>query len=255
MVAMTDVYVTIDAPALVPASYGLFSVAPASAPADPHWALGVRWLAGAGCVQAHPTIDECITGTTPGALLLDDSYCNWYGTKPFSVYVLGHRSGPRSVDVAEAEISGALQAAEERAVEERLWQELTAATPGGTVSAYSTALEALAHVQWWLGQLYNGRGVVHMSRFTATLLSAHLFPLGSQLQTRLGTPVVAGAGYDTADVPTTQTILGTGAVVVNRGTIDTSAQGMNREINDYTVLAQRPYAVGWDCTVVKATVS
>jgi len=252
MTDTAEVYVTIDAPPVEPRLYGLFSVAPPFTPDDVNWQLGVRWAAGPGCAVARPTVDQCITGTVPGPLVPDESYCNWYGTKPFNVYVLGRRSLPRSRDVAEAEAAAALAAAEERAVEQHLFTEiLAAATVGPTYVGDGSARKALGWIEHAIASFYNGRGVIHMSRFAASMLSQQLFVSGSTLVTRLGTPVVAGAGYGTA-AGDELVMAGSGALVAYRGPVDTDQQAMNRAVNDYDVLAQRAYAVGWDCVAVKS---
>ena len=261
MTNTADVYISISAPPVVPRPHGLFSVAP-PAPGGDHWEMGVRWINSPGCaLGAQFTIDECINGTPPDPFELDASYCDSIRLKPFSVYVYGRRSGPGSYDVAEAEINAILAASEERAVENALWQEMIA---GGTpVDTPGTLLDALAYVEYQLGRDYNGRGVIHMSRFAAIALSKELFVSGAQLQTRLGTPVVAGAGYGPPLAPgppaappaeVTGFIFGTGELVSFRGPID-SNMAVDRAINDFIVLAQRPYTVGWDCALVQARVT
>src|SRR4029077_14477552 len=97
-------------------------------------------------------------------------------------------------------------------------------TPGDPIAA-------LAAVEADLGANYHGTGVIHMGRYLGTILANYLQASGSKLQTKIGTPVVVGGGYDLAAADAGPfTIYGTGALVVRRGTVDT-LDAVDREVN------------------------
>jgi hypothetical protein len=245
---MNRVYTRVEAPAVVPHPYGLFSVASPITPADTFWQMGVEWNSWA-CSQAKVTVGQCINaGHVDGAetkTFLDD--CGALSKyKPFTPYFGVNRSG-QSYDVGEAVVRKTLQDAEEYVVERHLWHEIsTAVTP----VAASAAIVALGKVEDELGIHYQGTGVIHMSRSTATLLSEILVRVGDHLETMIGTPVAVGAGY-TDPAPA---IYGTGALSIRRSAIDVLA-AWDTSVNDELVLAERTYVAGWDCFATGALVS
>lgn len=245
---MQHIYARVEAPTTVPHPYGLFSVAPASTPADPHWQVGIEWQSTA-CGAIATTTDPCITGDaiTPKIAEACD-LDNFIHVKPFAAVAFFKRSG-ESHEVAVAEAEAALAAGEEFAAESALWTAMLFETPVASASPSA----ALGAVEAELGRNYHGTGVIHMDRFMGTMLATHLVKSGSQLTTALGTPVVVGGGYDLAATEAgAHTIYGTGAVVVRRGVIET-VDAMDRDVNDLYVLAERSYVVAWDCFIVGRT--
>lgn len=251
MATTAEVYAPVEAPPVVPRPYGLFSVV---SPADG----GERWRVGVGmqthnCMEAGVWNDVCIDGATaPQAPKeVTDWLCDVTVFDPFTVYMLTSRTGV-DVDVADPELRAAFEAAEQRAVEARLWAQLQAvATDLGAQPSYAYTL---AVIEGNLATHYNGLGVIHMTPFAATALVDYLAPEGNRQFTKAnGTPVVVGAGYGDPDTPTVE-IAGTGALFVRRGEIE-ALNAWDLSVNDINALAERTYLVGWDCYAARSTVT
>lgn len=240
------IYTRVEAPTTTPHPFGLFSVAPPATPADPHWQLGVEWRSVA-CVPIGTTTDPCITGdaVTPKIALACEDHQQFIHLKPFAAVSFFKLSG-ESLEVARTAASDALVAGEEFAVEQFLWSAMSTEDP----VAAASPVAALGAVEAALGRNYHGNGVIHMDRFLATALAPQLERSGSTLQTKIGTPVVVGGGYDTAATEAgPHTIYGTGSLVVRRGVIET-VDAVDRAVNDIYALGERAYVVGWDCYIV-----
>jgi len=263
-VTTANVWVNVEPPPVVEHPFGLFSVAPPRQPeGGDEWQLGVQWRNSPGCTDVHHTLDPCISGTTVVAKQ-PESCQELRAFKPFTVYTYLHRSG-LSADVARAEADAAFAAAEQRGVESFVWNNQLPGlvTDHWTMGADAVG-QALGLVELALAQHYNGTGVIHMDRGTATALGIHhLRVQGSTLVTTVGTPVVVGAGYGPAVVLSggpaapppslTGSIFGTGALVIRRGTSEV-LEGFDRAVNDALVIAERTYVVGWDCVAVRADI-
>jgi hypothetical protein len=251
-VLTSDIHTRVEAPPIAPHPFGLFSVAPPATPAETTWQLGVSWESWA-CIDPNTTTDACIDGSTPAAKEFEQCPDTNY-VKPLTVFLGVKRSGG-GVD-AENLASGSLQGAEEFAVERWLWERMvddSAPVVGAPAFHPDPAVAALAAVEAALGAGYMGTGIIHMNRGLATALASHLVVKGNQLQTIAGTPVAAGAGYNLdllSGGPVT--IYGTGAVMIRRSTV-TASVAWDRAINDELALAERTYAVGWDCYVIGRT--
>jgi hypothetical protein len=248
MVTSAAVYTRIEAPPLVPRPYGLFSVAPPIDGAE-RWRVGVG-MQSTHCMEAEAWQDACIAGGAGGAKPPTDWSCAVTVADPFTVVILAQRTGI-DVGVAQAETSGALEAAEEYAVEKHLWAQMEAdaidlgSMPMG--DGYT-----LGVVEGNLARGYRGRGVIHLSPMAATMLAPLLESTPSGLITKgNGTPVVVGAGYGSATDPTAQ-IIGTGALVIRRGEL-TELTSWSTAVNDIFALAERDYLTAWDCFAAKAT--
>lgn len=242
----------VAAPTPVPYRFGIFSVATPLPEGDGRWeGGGMEWVSEA-CVTPAFTNNECVDPSAPE--LVAQGMCVIMSYDPFTVYAVNNDSAGKTRDLTEAaNIARArLEASEQFGVEEKLWALLT---PTTEVAATSPAM-GLALVEQMLTESYPSMGVVHMSRLTATLLGelGIVHAEGNRLVTTLGTPVVAGGGYGQVNgvEPTDAAIYGTGPLVLLRGTVDT-VRGFNRDVNSHYTIAQRPYAVGWDCSVVGAT--
>jgi hypothetical protein len=250
MVAMSSIFTQVEAPAVTPHPFGLFSVAQPASPAGTSWQAGVRWKSSA-CLKPDTTEDPCISGNTVPAKVVQDCADESTGEfKPFTVYSYFKRSG-ESFDVARAEAEAVLQGGEEYAVEKHLWEAMAALVPAPDApsdsAAYPNQLVAcLAEVEAQLASNYFGTGVIHMNRGTAAALGPWLIRENGKLHTLTGTPVVAGAGYESTG---TINMYGTGNVAVRRGPIDT-VEAADMTVNDFYALAERTYVVGWDCFVV-----
>ena len=242
MATLDTLYERIAAPPVTPHPYGLYSVAPPTAPGD-HGVVGVQWDSWA-CIDPNTTTDPCINGgAAPGAKEFE-ACPNNINFKPITVYLGIKRTG-QSYDVGEAQARSVLEDAEEYAVERYLWGLLGAEV---TEAAAAQPLTALAAVEQALGVGYMGTGVIHMSRSTATRLSPQLVREGNHIETLIGTPVIVGAGYGA------NFIYGTGALAVLRGDIEV-VQAWNTAINDELVLAERTVVAGWDCFATGVGVS
>jgi hypothetical protein len=117
------------------------------------------------------------------------------------------------------------------------------------------------------------QGVIHMTRSAAILASSHNLLVPSSdggLSTVLGTPVIAGVGYDPSvtkatgaatvvdlstgtplrkgpvTLPTSQAMYATGPVAVHLGPVDIIAEITNHTTNEMAVVAGRSAAVYFD---------
>lgn len=219
--------------------------------------------------------DIVITGSGFLALLdpqgpakdLADPGQSWGEADAFTVYA-SHACGPVGTDdETAAQLAMAeLQAREEARVEEivatgELGNEpnfLGAETPAGTAAL--APVVALALLEQAMGDAYGGNGVIHASRAAATVLAPYLTRSGTQLQTMLGTPVAAGAGYpvtgpDGLPLEDGAWLYATPPVAVRRTEVFTST-GRDLANNGRVILAERTYLVGWDpCPVLAVPVS
>jgi hypothetical protein len=258
MATMTALTVNVTAPPVAPYSFGLFSVAPPGPQPDPHFgAVGLvawesAWCGGAVGVTGSPCVQD-----NPAAIAVDNTVCNYSQFQPFWVYAYSQGSagawlGPE----LEAEARDRLVDGEQFAAEQQLWAAMDAAI---TQVAVTGGPHGLAYVEQLLAQTYKGRGVLHMGRYAATLLSQQglLMPDGNVLRSKLGTPVIAGGGYQQVGgaLPATYDVFGTGPVVAMAGPATTIPAQIDRGVNDTHALAFKPYVVGWDCTAVGVTIT
>lgn len=252
----------VEAPAAVPYRFGLFSqVTPrtselAAGGMDDHWRLGVQWVSQA-CADAKLTTGPCIdSGVDP---LTPDDYCNVAKFEPFTVYAYNNDSVVGfTLREAEQNAIARLTNGEQEAAEQQLWDVATAAIGGGVVDLTAYPLwYGLGYVEQILAETYGGQGVIHMNRLAATMFADQLHIEGGRLFTLLGTPVVAGGGYEKIanSAPTEALIYGTGPLVMYRGEIDTRQSAIDKAVNQQSIVAQRDYVIGWDCVAIGAEVS
>ena len=235
MVATSAVYARVEAPAVAPHPYGLFSVAPPSTPSGTDWQIGASWESWA-CITPNTTRSSCIDGLAEAPPKEFDVCPNTQSIKPVTVYVGVKRTGT-SGDVGAAQAEAILTDAEEYAVEAYLWANFVAQITEG---AALSAVGALAAVEDALADGYMGKGTIHMSRGMAIRLAQQLVQKGTHIETFTGTPVAVGAGYEST------AIYGTGGVHVMRGPVDT-VEAYALSVNDHLVLAERTYVAAWDC--------
>lgn len=249
--------VEVASPALVPYPYGLFSVAPAATPADPHFRAGVWWRS-VSCGQG--------VGTTFGRCSVDDDVpaldenvsCDIVTSSAFSVYARSDEStGGGSIADKQGRAREVLLGGEQFAVETMLWSLLQTATaaPAGTAD---DVLEGIAIAEALIAAAYGGTATLHMGRYAASM--AQYFSLkdqGSRLYTGLGANVVAGGGYGTPPTASDpqHDIIATGQLVVMRTDIFDVGQHIDRRVNNIDAVVERTYVVGWDCTALRVHVT
>jgi hypothetical protein len=258
----------VDAPAVTPYLYGLFSVAQMPVDADEHWQCGVEYepqACGPAKTWADPCDDDPLNPQAPKAA--DEGVALVTGS-PFVVYAgfNCHLVGRSEADV-QARAAQALALGEQRAVEQAYWTGEAGNYPlladpaavvlgGGAVSP----IAALGALEGYLGSNYGGIGVIHTPRAVVAWLSREgvLSRDRDRLVTDLGTWVAAGGGYAVNTGPDgtpaaagTAWMYATGAVVVRRSPVwlnpDSVAQALDRTSNLVHLLAERTYVITHEC--------
>lgn len=140
----------------------------------------------------------------------------------------------------------------------------TTVLPGPT-----SVIQGVAALEDWLASEYGSVGVIHASRGAALVLikKGAVEVRGGRLQTALGTPVVAGAGYPGTG-PAGQSsdgttwLYATPALFAYRGDVETSSaipgDLMNRGRNTLHAIAERQYLLGFGpcgASAVEVTIS
>ena len=249
----------VDAPTASPLPGGLFSQFSPIEDSSVRWENGVTWedveraqLGAIGQWQrpgAVPGLPKTLTD--PKGIALES-------LAPLTVYA-AFRTTPLDYSPAEAtKVAGArLLTQEEHAVEAALWSGAPSlglglakvrsyAAKGGGKLDLSQGLAVLEHY----AAQYGFQPVLHIPRRLASIMAnAKLVKeaRGGGFATRLGTPVVVGAGY--ADE---MQIVATGPIVIYRGQAFTSTNaegGFNKDQNELTGVAERQYVLGfnkWD---------
>lgn len=235
--------------------FGIFSVLSPRPEGDGRWQNGIEWesltcepAGGIGEVFCDP--DE---GTTTGLPKEFVGGNNRGEASPFTVY--GTYSctpvGRPSIEYAQERATEHLLAREEGRVEQALWTGDLGnggfADGAESVGTGLTLVGAVAALEGWLGRSYGSLGVLHMTRELAltALTDGVLEVKGNRLQTKLGTPVVAGSGYpESSEIYATPALLGYRSEIFP-GATPTSA-GFDRETNDLYAVAERTYVIGYD---------
>lgn len=271
----------VPAPAVTPKPYGIFSVADISTPSDPHWQTGVEWEPEAGCasasVYACPTCVQNDGNTDPAKTYVAGVPKTL--AIPFTVYGSFACSPIGNWDRGMERAQKALENGEERAVENEIalgtHSVSNALTRAGTVNitpVVGTAVsvvEGLALLEQYIGANSTGEGVILASRLAVTLANANspiIVPDGSVLRTRLGTPVAALSGFDGKTGPNIVAAAGKAWIYaigsrprIFKGDIfltpDDRSHALSQRTNDFKVLAERTYTVGWDCFTVGVLVN
>lgn len=249
----------VSAPAPTPLTGGLFSQFAPIEDSSVRWENGVTWedveraqLGAIGQWQspgAVPGLPKTLTD--PKCLALESQ-------APLTVYA-AYRTTALSHSPQEATQIAAsrLLLQEEHAVEQALWTGAPGRGLGlSKVRSYSVKgngkldmAQGLAVLEHYASQ-YGAQPTLHIPRRLASLMaSAKLIETGrdGRFETRLGTPVVVGAGY-----PDEMQIVATGPIVLYRGEAFTStngAGGFDKGQNDVTGVAERQYVIGfnkWD---------
>ncbi len=260
----------IEIPARQALPYGLFSVLIFRPDAGVRWANGVRWEGGT-CDPARGIGDvDCDPATPTTGLPKDLSFdSNWGAATPFLVYGVWACSPVSASPERAAELATAhLLAREEARVEQALWTgdlgnkpnlvaEVTAAGAGATVTG-SDIKAAVAELEYALGRRYGSLGVMHAPRNIASrMLTEGIAEVsGGRIRTKLGTPVVAGAGYPDQDrIIGTAPLFGWRSEVFAPENADGVGAVFDQRQNDLVAVAERSYLLGFDtCGVSAATI-
>lgn len=251
-----------------PLPYGLFAVLNFDTPMQPYWqAGGVTWdVAVTGDVNlvGHPTGAGEAEGVLPGSPSMGvpknfDMAPAIDKALPFSVYGQ-FKVSPIAYSQEEAEFKAleSLVAKEQTKVEHALWTGEADNTPflddpDSTVAITGTSpIEAIANLEDHIASSYGSLGVIHMARSVALkLLSSGnhcLETKGSLLQTKLGTPVVAGAGYAKDEIKASPAMFGLRSEVFYSS--QPGSPNMDPKNNDLYAIAERTYLIGYDSTGV-----
>ena len=258
---LLNTYHQVSAPPAVPYRYGLFSVVEPRTAAiegvtiDEHWRLGVQWQS-QSCGEIKITTGPCIADER---LNLDpDELCSVLQYDPFTLYAYNDDAIPgHTLAEHEANAITRLTKGEQNGAEQYLWQQMiTAAGAASDATAYPIHI-GLGLAEQQISETYEAQGVLHMSRLTAMACAPFLKVEGGRMLTALGTPVVIGAGYVSGSSTATDlgTIIATGPLVMYRGDIDTRENAVNKAINSVSIIAQRDYVIGWDCSALAVDVS
>lgn len=262
-------YVAAPTPANLP--FGIFSIATMVPESDPHWQMGVQW--------------EPVACTATG--IYSDCTCNVPATAktyrtgtplviatPFTVYGSFKCSPIGRQDDAFARAKAHLLSGEERSVEFAMATQTTHTSqalnstntvdttpvPGTPVSV----AQGVGILEAYIGANASGQGVILANRRDVTLMARDhvlLDPSKSDtnLNTKLLTPVAALGGFDGKTGPSA-TAAGSGnswlfalggRPIIRRSEImQVTGQiedSLDRSLNNLSILAERTYAVGWDC--------
>lgn len=249
--------------------YGLFSQVNFRTPSDQHWSNGIEWQTiGCDAVSgiADPTCDsEEVDGLpkqfTPGIPLGEAS-------GGFTVYG-SHVCAPTATSVADAQsrATAKLLIREEARVERAFWTGDLGNTPNlsdatDITPSPGTAVDpvlAIALLENWLAANYGSVGLIHMTRgmAVAAIAAKAVETKGSTgLQTRVGTPVVAGFGYpgtspsDVVPDPDESWIYASPPLFGYRSEVFTSSNRsgdlLDRAQNDLFAVAERTYLLAFD---------
>lgn len=250
-----------------PLPFGLFSVLSFREGEDSHWQFGVEFEA-LNCGDVGGISGpSCAVGFTSVGLprSLETSATQTGDANSFGVYG-HHQCSPIGLSFEEAAALARerLLVGEERRVEQAFWTGDLGNTPS-LQDASTTALASgaaqqlpvgLGLLEEYIGDNYGSLGVIHMSRKAATYCHDFLEVRGKTLTTKLGTLVVAGAGYPgtgptgQAAAGATQWVYATPALFGHRSDIyDASNRAgdlLDRGVNNFHALAERAYLLGFD---------
>lgn len=227
--------------------YGLITAANGPLELPPHGAGGGVRYDPLSCGVAYTFPVEC--DDTPPSKTFDDGD-TLVTASPLAVYA-GYVCGAAGYDQAyiEAKVRRRLENGEQGAVEAALADLLAAASPTPLVAPDPTSIASVFGdaEQWLYGQVGYGQvGYIHAPlRYAAAAGSVGVLVRDGVLwRTHLGTIVVFG------DYPDTGVLYVTGQVTLWRSTeVDVPALGqiLDRSTNQQYALAERAYAVAWDC--------
>ena len=243
----------IAAPDRAPSAFGLFSALTFRDAG--RWINGVTWP-GSSCGPA--SVYEVGCTDDPTEVDRPDRPLEWGAADAVSVEGT-YTCTPVGITLAEIEDRATedLQRHEEAAVEAHLWGLFTADQGVEAVTGLDASPKGvLGALERHAALSYGSKGVLHLPRHLAPFFESLLEVRGGVLQTFLGTPVAAGAGYGEGDGTT---VYISPAVLAYRGEaqmLGAPEQLFDRSINQLTAVAQRDYLIGYDtCPIASATVT
>ena len=276
-------------PAVEPVRYGLLSVSIVADDIDPHWQTGVQWES-FSCEAASCMGVDC--SAPAGSPKTPRNGETTVEVTPFAVYG-SYQCSPvgRPWDEAQQRALTHLLTGEQRAVEGNVLTgacgntpylanytdgltpeqtvNLSPAATNGNDGVAVVAVDGFAILEGWLGENYGSVGVIHAPRAIAPYVEDYVHRQGSMMETSLGTLVAFGGGYDganntapdgTATPPGEAWLYASGRPVIRRSEPFTYPEpqqaggGLDKGLNDLTFLAERMYAVGWDCNAAAVRV-
>lgn len=248
----------VTAPTRVPITLGLFSVLPFTGEdAEGRWVgSGVEFMADTCAPVGGFAGYDC----DPGSVVPEEPRLKTDGTAP---YTLGEADtfgvygwfecGPFSVDEAQPAAERHLISREQARVEQAFWTGDLGNTPnledsGATdLGTKAEAADAVVALEAWMSSELGYQGILHTAFAQAARLTYKgvLEVKDGVLQTKMGTPVVAGAGY-----PDDGRIFATGAMKGYRSEVEqlgtSPLSGFAYATNDLTAYAYRNYALAMD---------
>jgi hypothetical protein len=269
----------VSAPAIVPSAFGLLAVVkPENAPGEDQWVRGFaqEWET---TVQELKNWDD--TDSTNGSVVTGGVVNYYDDIKPFFIELTETRSGLsfNAIDRI-ARLSRQIVGMSQKSIETELWDGAVRKGENHDNKALSDADTDLVNSGTALGAILalaelersmaadsdaGELGVIHMTSDVASLLNTRLEKSeDGTLITRIGTPVVVGAGYSgngptgvtgAAASGTNKWIYGTGAVKVYLGDVDVvndnlaQASDVSGNKNDMRIKAIRPAAVYFDTSI------
>lgn len=255
---------TVTAPAPTPLPFGL--LAAAVVVDDPDRLDGGVDYEALACGTVQLTEAGCFTEAAAAPYVASDGVPRVYADG-FRVYALHTcRAVGGQYDDAARIVRAKLAAGEGRAIEEGYANRVLRAaataedpypdltpTPGTAVALP----DALAVAEEYAGAVYSSVPVFHAARSLATMLTskAGVQANGARLETKLGSPVAAGAGYVAASRaaiggvtpdPGERWLFVTGAVMVRRGGVSVSDPVLAKT-NTFGIFANRPVTASSEC--------
>jgi len=272
---MTAPLVYVEPPEVTPYRFGLFGAAQPYAGIDPHAFFGGAEWESLACYAASSYAagwDICNGGG--GSKVLNNGAPS-VQAKPFGVYA-GIDCGTVGYDHEgsyQERTRKILELAGQHATEAALWTGAGGNLPALNAVGFATTVvfgtapsgavriaHAIGALEKWLGDNYQGVGVIHATRDVAAI-AAEAFQIdrdpanASALVTPLGTRVVFGGGYNGtgpgAVVPGAGTtwIYATGQVMLarNEPRIFNMEEALKRGTNRVAVFGEQQYLIGVDC--------
>lgn len=241
--------------------FGLLSAVTPRPVGNSRWENGVEWeplacgpASGIGepdCDPETPTVGLPKTFPVPGGVDEATAF-TIYGS--YECSPMGH-----TLEYAQERATEHLLAREEARAEQAVWTGDLGNTPNFAEGADSaTAAQepalAIAEAEQYIATAYGSLGTIHMSRYLAAIMLGEelLEVRGTRLYTRLGTPVIAGAGYPGTSPSGTAGwwIVAAPALMLYRSEIfpasNRTGDLLDRLQNNLFGMAERRYLVGWD---------
>lgn len=269
-------------PTFTPALYRLRDAVSEVQQFTGHQKLGVIYESDV-CVRPIETTTQCLTGT--GTAKTASEGANFRGATPFAVYtwldcgLVGTGEAKLKADTLRAHNNNV-----QSTVEQVFWSgglyntyphlaytgaAVTEISGGSTVTLQTSAtvpvtgtydiVEAVALLEYYMGQCYGGRPLLHMSRIGLEHMAANhlLVEKNGKLSTMGGSIVVGAPGYlrsgPNGVEPTNNGfwIYATGAVKWWQSDVSWMARDakefLARSDNDTVLIAEQWFALGWDC--------